>query len=486
MHNRHKKHTIRNVFLVILAFLVLGTAAYSMTHYRSVKAAINSSFAPSGVDKDRNVSSILEKKTPVSILLMGTQDDKSGRNYSGKTDSMMVVTINPESRKTSIVNIDSDTSIVVPGYEDKSPATIGTAYSFGSAKTAITAVEKLLNVPIDFYAVVNMNGLDQVIDSVKGVSVTPSESFKSQGYTFTKNKRVHMDSQKALAYSKRDKDSAVHQFEILSAILRKSDSFASLMNQDFYNALAKETQTDLTFDDFRALTKNFIDNDNQISKMQLKGKTATVAKQEMEIVTKSDLQDVTDFLRNSLNLREKKTGSIAYKSGEEIKAPKKKAKKKESKKKSDKKKSEKKAETDTTDTTADSNDTTATDNTTNNSANTTTGTNSNSGTNSTSGTTSSNSNSYSGSSSGSTGSTWRPSNSGSNSSYNTGNSGSSSSSNNYYGGGSSSGSSSSTGSSSGSGSSTGSSTGTTGGETSEGTSSGEESGSIGNGYDYSE
>ena len=331
-----------------------------------------------------------------------------------------------------------------------------------------------------------MNGLDQVIDSVKGVSVTPSESFKSQGYTFTKNKRVHMDSQKALAYSKRDKDSAVHQFEILSAILRKSDSFASLMNQDFYNALAKETQTDLTFDDFRALTKNFIDNDNQISKMQLKGKTATVAKQEMEIVTKSDLQDVTDFLRNSLNLREKKTGSIAYKSGEEIKAPKKKAKKKKSKKKSDKKKSEKKAETDTTDTTADSNDTTATDNTTNNSANTTTGTNSNNGTNSTSGTTGSNSNSYSGSSSGSTGSTWRPSNSGSNSSYNTGNSGSSSSSNNYYGGGSSSGSNSSTGNSSGSGSSTGSSTGTTGGETSEGTSSGEESGSIGNGYDYSE
>ncbi|WP_334352161.1 LCP family glycopolymer transferase [Companilactobacillus sp. HBUAS56257] len=482
MHNRHRKHTIRNVFLIILAFLVLGTAAYSMTHYRSVKAAINSSFAPSGVNKDRNTSSILEKKTPVSILLMGTQDDKSGRNYSGKTDSMMVVTINPESRKTSIVNIDSDTSIVVPGFEDKSPATIGTAYSFGSAKTAITSVEKLLNVPIDFYAVVNMNGLDQVIDSMNGIDITPSSSFKYQGYTFTKGKRVHMDSQKALAYSRRDKDSAVHQFEILSAILRHGDSLVSLMNQDFYNSLAKQTQTDLTFDDFRALTKNFIDNDNQISKMQLKGKTATVAKQKMEIVDKSDLQDVTDFLRNSLNLREKKTGSIAYKSGEEIKSTKK-TKKKKSKKKSDKKKSEKKDETDTTDTTADSNDTTATDNTTNNSTNTTAGTNSNSGTTSAnSGTTSSNSNSYSGSSSGSTGSTWRPSNSGSNSSY-TGNSGSGSSSNNYYGGGSSSGSSSSTGSNSGSGA--GSST-ETGGETSEGTSSGEESGSIGNGYDYSE
>lgn len=117
MHTKHKSHTFRNVFLSLVALIILGTAAFGMSHYRSVKAAINSSFAPSGVDKERNVSSILKKRTPVSILLMGTDNDESGRNYTGRTDSMMVVTIDSKTKKTSITSIPSDSAVVVPGFK---------------------------------------------------------------------------------------------------------------------------------------------------------------------------------------------------------------------------------------------------------------------------------------------------------------------------------------------------------------------------------
>lgn len=423
MHKKHKSHTFRNVFLSILALLIFGTAAFGMSHYRSVKAAINSSFAPSGVDKSRNVSSILKKKTPVSILLMGTDNGASGRNYTGRTDSMMVVTIDPKTRKTSITSIPRDVAVVVPGYKGKSPAKIDAAYSYGQAKTAVTTVSKLLNVPIDFYALINLEGMEDVIDQVGGVDV------------YEQGEKTHMDGAKAIDYvnnADNDYGRQLRQFDVLSAILHKSDSISTLLNQSFFNSMAEQTQTDLTFADLNVLAKNYFYN-GETNQTHLKGTAAKVAGQSMQIVKDSELQRVTNFIRDNLNLGHVKTGKISYQKGEKITEPaKKKAKKKVTKKKT-KKESTKKETTDS--------DTSDTDNgTANSAASDTTGTTSSAtGSSSTAGSGSTGNSAGSTSSYGGNSSSGTSSNTGSSygSGSSTGNSGSSANSG-YYGGGSSS------------------------------------------------
>lgn len=439
MHKKHKNHTFRNVFLSILALLILGTAAFGMSHYRSVKATVNSSFAPSGVDKSRNVSSILKKKTPISILLMGTENGENGRDYTGRTDSMMVVTIDPKNKTTSITSIPKDIAIVVPGYKGKSPAKIDAAYSYGEAKTAVKTVSKLLNVPIDFYALINMDGMEDVIDQVGGVNV------------YQQGEKTRMDGAKAINYinnANNDYGRQLRQFDVLSAILHKSDSISTLLNQGFFNTMAEQTQTDLTFADLNILARNYFDNDFETNQIHMKGTSAKVAGQSMKIVKDSELQRITNFVRNNLDLNHAKTGEIAYQKGEKITVTAKKKTKKKAAKKT--KKVTVKKET------TDSNTSSDTDNgTANSAASDTTGTTSSAtGSSSTAGSgstanSSGNTSSYGGNSSSGT--------SGAGSSYgsgSTGNSGSSANSS-YYGGGSSSntGSSSTTGNSSGSGSS---------------------------------
>lgn len=71
MHNnRRKKHTLRNLGMWFVLLFILGGAAFGMTRYRSVKSAANSSFAPSGIIKQRDVNSELKNKKPISILLI--------------------------------------------------------------------------------------------------------------------------------------------------------------------------------------------------------------------------------------------------------------------------------------------------------------------------------------------------------------------------------------------------------------------------------
>ena len=434
MHRKHKSHTFRNVLLSILALVIFGTAAFGMSHYRSVKAAINSSFAPANVDKSRDVSSILKKKTPISILLMGTDNGDSGRNYTGRTDSMMVVTIDPKTKKTSITSIPRDIAVVIPGYKEKSPAKIDAAYSYGQAKTAVSTVSKLLNVPIDFYALINLDGMEDVIDQVGGVDV------------YEQGEKTHMDGAKAIDYvnnANNDYGRQLRQFDVLSAILHKGNSISTLLNQDFFNSMADETQTDLTFADLNVLAKNYFYN-GETNQTHMQGTPAKVAGQSMKIVKNSELQRVTNFVRDNMDLKHAKTGKISYQKGEKITEPTKKKAKKKTTKKSKKKDTAKKETTD--------NSATDTDNGTANSAvsNTTGTTSSATGSSSTAGAgstaNSTGTSSYAGNSSGST-----SSNTGS--SYGSGASGNSGSSVNsgYYGGGSSS--NSSSGSSAGSGSS---------------------------------
>lgn len=318
-NKRKKKHTLRNVFLVLILLIVLGGSAYGMTKYRNVKNAVNSSFTPSGVTKQRNVSKELQEKKPISILLMGTDTGALGRDYKGRTDSMMVITLNPSTNKTTITSIPRDTAVNIPGYQKDSPAKINAAYSYGQAKTAITTVQKLLNVPIDYYALINMGGMEKVIDRAGGVDVTPTLTFTYQGYTFTNGEKTHMNGKKALAYSRMRYDDPqgdygrqTRQRAVLTALLKKSSSVKTLLNQYFINSIANQTQTDMTFNDLTKLAKDYNSVRKNTSETHLQGTSAQVANQSMEVMKKSELQRVTDFIRKNLDLSKAKTGDIQY------------------------------------------------------------------------------------------------------------------------------------------------------------------------------
>ncbi|ALB29544.1 LCP family protein [Companilactobacillus heilongjiangensis] len=317
MQKKTKRHVLGYTLIIFILFLIFGGTAYGMTRYRGVKKAIDSTYHDSGVVKQRNGADQLKNKRPISILLMGTDTGALGRNDRGRTDSMMVITLQPNKHKTTITSIPRDTAVNIPGYGR--PSKINAAYSMGQTKMAITAVQKLLNIPIDFYILINMGGMEKVIDEVNGVQVTPTMDFEYEGYSFKKDHKTLMDGKKALAYTRmRHEDPNLdygrqsRQRAVLTALVLKSTSMATLLNQDFVDSLSDQTQTDMTFEDFKNITQKYHLARKEISQTHLQGESTEIDEQDMEVVDQYELQRVTDQIRDNLGLDPAPTGNIEY------------------------------------------------------------------------------------------------------------------------------------------------------------------------------
>lgn len=188
---------------------------------------------------------------PISVLLLGVDTQSFDRVENGRSDVLMVATINPKTKKVTITSIPRDTytEIVGKGFLDK----INHAYAFGGAQMAMDTVNHLLQINLNHYIAVNMAGLEQIIDAVGGVEVIPPTSFTIEGYVFNEGEVTMVDGAKALAYSRErytsggDYGRQERQRELIQKIVKKMTSVNSLFNlQKIMTIMNHNIETDLT------------------------------------------------------------------------------------------------------------------------------------------------------------------------------------------------------------------------------------------------
>ncbi|MFB9769910.1 LCP family glycopolymer transferase [Lactiplantibacillus modestisalitolerans] len=310
-----KKHPVRNVLLIILAVLVVGVGAFAARTYFNAKNAADTVFKSSGIKKSRNTSAVLNGKKPVSILLLGTDTGALGRDYKGRTDTLIIATINPKTNTTTLMSLPRDSEVAVSGFEQDFPSKLNAAYAYGSAGTTIKTIQKWLNVPIDYYALINMGGMKKVINEIGGVDITPIRTFTYEGYTYTKGVKTHMNGDKALQYSRMRYDDPngdygrqQRQRQVITAIISESSSATNLLKQDFMDSLAKQTRTDLTFGNLTSLVSNYRSATKNIVSDHAQGDGQMINGQSFEVVPQSEKQRVTNVLRKSLGLKAATTG----------------------------------------------------------------------------------------------------------------------------------------------------------------------------------
>ncbi|WP_395378718.1 LCP family protein [Fructilactobacillus frigidiflavus] len=314
-----KNHKKRNIILSIIAVLVLIILGFGAYKFAAIKGAVDNSYKDLGVTKERDTSKLLSQKKPISILLMGTDTGELGRTDQGRTDSMMVITINPQTKKTLITSIPRDTAVNIPGFGDEGVAKINAAFAYGGAKTSIETVQKMLNIPIDFYAVINMHGLEQIINQIGGVTIKPLLSFDYEGYHFTKGEATHMNGKKALAYTRMRYDDPENDYgrekrqrQVLEEVAKDSGSVDALLNAGFINSLSKSTQTDMTFGDLTSIAKGYLGARDNMDNTYVQGQSGKEINDAiMQVTPESELQNTTNQIRNNLGLPAAQTGEIA-------------------------------------------------------------------------------------------------------------------------------------------------------------------------------
>ncbi|MUG95941.1 LytR family transcriptional regulator [Scytonema sp. UIC 10036] len=111
---------------------------------------------------------------PMNILIMGIEPvpgsvDGSPESFSGNSDTVLLVRLNPENKTIRVLSIPKDTMIAIP---EKGLNKVSEANAKGGHVLAARVVSRTLNnAPIDRYIRLSSSGLRQLVDQLDGVEV---------------------------------------------------------------------------------------------------------------------------------------------------------------------------------------------------------------------------------------------------------------------------------------------------------------------------
>lgn len=228
---------------------------------------------------DSSLSKASDTKTsagkPVSYLLLGTDTGALGRTEKGRTDTIMVMSVNPNTKTTTMVSLQRDTKITIDGMTEK----LNAAYALGDAKQAMTTVEQLFDIKLDGYLLVNMKGMEQLVDAVGGVTVKSPLTFSYEGYSFTENQDVTMNGTEALAFSRMRYDDPrgdygrqIRQQLVIEAVLNKLKANPqSALNNEFLDAVSDNVRSNISLTSMRNLATKYRNAGETINRDQMTG-----------------------------------------------------------------------------------------------------------------------------------------------------------------------------------------------------------------------
>ncbi|MGD2079257.1 MAG: LCP family protein [Chloroflexota bacterium] len=210
-----------------------------------------------------------------NILVMGI-DRRPGEPFISRTDTMMLVSIDPESDQVSILSIPRDLYVVIPG---RGQERINTAFVYGStgnnpaggAQLAMQTVEYNLGVPVHDYVLVDFSAVTKGIDAIGGIDIqVPYDiydpTFPDMDYGFDPlyipAGLQHLDGATALKYARtRHQDNdflrAQRQQQVVMAVRQKvlGLGLPELLRRSpaLYQQLSDGVRTDLSLDEIIGL-----------------------------------------------------------------------------------------------------------------------------------------------------------------------------------------------------------------------------------------
>jgi len=208
----------------------------------------------------------------VNVLVLGI-DERESEDGPWRTDTMIVLTIDPLTKSGGMLSIPRDLWVPIPGFGEGRINTanyIGDArdYPGGGPALAMRTVQYNLGVPIHHYVRINFRGFIELVDLIGGIDVYVEEEINDPTYPdahygydplYIPAGWVHMDGELALKYARTrhsaggDFDRAARQQQVLRAIMEqvtRLDLLPQLLPQapQLWETMGDSIETDLTLD----------------------------------------------------------------------------------------------------------------------------------------------------------------------------------------------------------------------------------------------
>ncbi len=212
-------------FIALLVITIIGYGLYCLNKVKIEKPENAAILAETfDDDSDKITKNKLEKEDEIlswedyyqdsykeegviNILLCG--EEKINDNGRGRTDCMILATINNEEKSIKMTSIMRDTYVKIPGYKNNK---LNAAYNIGGMPLLQETIETNFGIAIDGYIIVDFNGFKEIVDLLGGVDIelTQKEANYLNSTNYISEKRYrnvksgvnHMNGTQTLGYTR--------------------------------------------------------------------------------------------------------------------------------------------------------------------------------------------------------------------------------------------------------------------------------------------
>lgn len=189
----------------------------------------------------------------VNILLLGSDQRPDDGGF--RTDTIQLLTINPQEGTVKLTAFPRDLYVYIPGYTVQR---INTAMGWGGFEALAETMEYNFGVKPEYYVLINFWSFKDVIDSIGGITVKIGRDMCDQrdafGWYCVSEGIMWMDGESALwyvrsRYSTSDLDRGRRQQEVLEAVFDQILSLDGLSRApELYDIYKQNVTTNLDFD----------------------------------------------------------------------------------------------------------------------------------------------------------------------------------------------------------------------------------------------
>lgn len=195
-HTPHWKRALAAFFVVI----VVAGALYSLILFfdtvRAIVARTQLPFAETVVQastkpdvappEDVSLPAVVGRQERVNILLLGI-DQREGDAGPWRTDTMILLSLDPATQSAAMLSIPRDLWVTIPGYgENRINAAhmVGDKqdYPGGGPALAKKTVWHTLGAPVHGYVRINFSGFERLVDAIGGLTITVDKPIHDEAY----------------------------------------------------------------------------------------------------------------------------------------------------------------------------------------------------------------------------------------------------------------------------------------------------------------
>ena len=215
----------------------------------------------------------------INVLLLGI-DRRGGKGWGYRTDTIIIVTVDPVSKTAGMLSIPRDLQLPIPGNGDDRINTANvygytSDYPGGGPALLKRTIEANFGIPIDYYVMVDFDAFVEIVDTLGGVDIDVPKTIHDTMYPDPKPgdpfayKTVHfdpgwqhMDGKRALEYSRSrmstsDFDRAGRQQQVLLALREKAVGLGILnllgKAPSLLATMGNMVRTDITLNEMKEL-----------------------------------------------------------------------------------------------------------------------------------------------------------------------------------------------------------------------------------------